>query len=195
MVTKKAKKTSKPGPGAQTQDGILMTLKVRFEANPSRHPRLNWDDIESRLKAQPKKIRALERMEESGGEPAVVGQDSKTKEFLVMDCSVESPIGRRSTCYDRAALHSRKEHKPKTSVMDQAAELGIELLTEAEYRFLQEVMGPLDTKTSSWVKTPDAIRELGGALFCDYRYGTVFTYHNGAESYYGARGFRGVLRV
>ncbi len=195
MVSKKAKKTSKPGPGAQTQDGILMTLKVRFEANPSRHPRLNWDDIESRLKAQPKKIRALERMEESGGEPAVVGLDPKTKEFLVMDCSVESPIGRRSTCYDRAALNSRKEHKPKTSVMDQAAELGIELLTEAEYRFLQEVMGPFDTKTSSWVKTPEAIRALGGALFCDYRYGTVFTYHNGAESYYAARGFRGVLRI
>ncbi len=196
MVTKKVKKTkAKSSEGSSERTELLSVLKVRFESHKELSRRHDWKEIEARFQTHPKKLAVLERMEESGGEPAVVGLDPKTKEFLVMDCSVESPIGRRSTCYDRAALNSRKEHKPKTSVMDQAAELGIELLTEAEYRFLQEVMGPFDTKTSSWVKTPEAIRALGGALFCDYRYGTVFTYHNGAESYYAARGFRGVLRI
>ncbi len=173
---------------------LLGTLKTRFEKNASRHPGLAWAEIQARLEANPDKLWSLDEMEASGGEPDVVGRDPKTGEFLFYDCSPESPKGRRSLCYDRQALESRKEYKPADSALDVAAAMGIEVLDEEEYRALQQ-LGPVDTKTSSWIKTPDKIRKLGGALFCDYRYGTIFVYHNGAESYYAARGFRGVLRV
>lgn len=169
-------------------------LKARFEKNKGRHKSLQWADVQARLEAKPEKWKALQEMENTGGEPDVVGLDKKTGEVLFYDCSVESPSGRRSFCYDGKALKSRKEHKPKGSAMDVAEAVGIELLTEGEYRVLQE-LGDFDMKTSSWIKTPREIRKLGGALFCDRRYGHVFVYHNGAESYYAARGFRGVLRV
>lgn len=175
-------------------DELLSTLKIRFEKNRNRHPHLEWANVQAKLEAHPEKCRSLHEMESTGGEPDVVGQDPKTREILFYDCSAESPKGRRSLCYDREALESRKEHKPATSAMDRAAAMRIELLTEAQYRDLQE-LGPFDTKTSSWVKTPSGIRKRGGALFCDRRYDTVFVYHNGAESYYAARGFRGVLKV
>lgn len=173
---------------------LLKTLKDRFEKNMKRHKGLEWAKIQEKLEAQPEKAASLNAMESTGGEPDVVGQDKKTGEIIFYDCSAESPKGRRSLCYDREALESRKAHKPNDSAMDMAAAMGIEILTEEEYRELQE-LGEFDTKTSSWVMTPPEIRELGGALFCDRRYNTVFVYHNGADSYYGARGFRGSLRV
>ncbi|MDQ0063289.1 DUF4256 domain-containing protein [Paenibacillus harenae] len=173
---------------------ILKTLKGRFEKNTNRHEDLIWADVQAKLEANLEKLWSLNEMEKTGGEPDVVGHDKKTGEYIFIDCSAESPKGRRSVCYDRAALESRKEHKPANSAMDMAADMGIELLTEEQYRKLQE-FGNFDMKTSSWVITPAPIRKLGGALFCDRRYDTVFVYHNGAESYYGARGFRGLLRV
>ena len=173
---------------------LLSVLKARFEKNMKRHPGLEWSKVQARLEANTKKLWSLDEMEISGGEPDVIGQDKKTGEYIFYDCSAESPNGRRSVCYDGEALASRKENKPKNNAIDMAAAMGIELLTEAQYRELQE-LGEFDTKTSSWIKTPDNIRERGGALFCDRRYNHVFLYHNGAESYYAARGFRGLLRV
>ncbi|MGC1241001.1 MAG: DUF4256 domain-containing protein [Chryseosolibacter sp.] len=173
---------------------LLDVLKVRFEKNMNRHHGVEWAKVSARLEASPEKMWSLHEMEISGGEPDVVGFDKKTGEFVFYDCSAETPKGRRSVCYDGEALASRKEHKPKNSAMDMAAEMGIELLTEDQYRELQK-LGEFDLKTSSWVKTPPEIRELGGAIFCDRRYGHVFVYHNGAESYYAARAFRGALRV
>ncbi len=173
---------------------LLNTLQSRFEKNMHRHKGLAWEDIEARLATQPEKLASLAQMEDTGGEPDVIGQDKKTGQFIFCDCSPESPKGRRSICFDPEALASRKEHKPKHSALGMATDLGIELLTEEDYYHLQ-TLGAFDTKTSSWIQTPEKIRQLGGALFCDYRYATVFTYHNGAESYYGARGFRGMLRV
>jgi hypothetical protein len=179
---------------AKQREELLGTLKARFEKSMSRHKGLEWARVQARLEADAEKLRSLGEMEGSGGEPDVVGHDQKTGEYIFYDCSAESPGGRRSLCYDRAALQARKEHKPKSNAMDVAAGMGIELLTEEEYRELQK-LGEFDTKTSSWVKTPPDIRKRGGALFCDRRYGHVFVYHNGAESYYAARGFRGSLRV
>lgn len=176
------------------REALLKTLKARFEKNMSRHKGLEWAKVQTRLEANPEKLWSLHVMEETGGEPDVIGHDAKTDEYTFCDCSAESPKGRRSVCYDREALESRKEHKPQDSAMDMAAAMGIEILSEDEYRALQQLEA-FDLKTSSWVKTPAAIRKLGGALFCDRRYDHVFLYHNGAESYYGARGFRGGLRV
>jgi len=173
---------------------ILGILKARFEKNMSRHSGLQWAKAQARLEANAEKLRSLNEMEKTGGEPDIVGHDKKTGEYLFYDCSAESPKGRRSVCYDREALESRKEHKPENSAIGMADAMGIELLTEEQYRELQK-LGNFDTKTSSWVKTPADIRKLGGALFCDRRYDTVFLYHNGAESYYAARAFRGLLRV
>lgn len=179
---------------SKRRDELLKILKSRFEKNMNRHERLEWDRVQEKLKANPQKLWSLNEMEITGGEPDVVGFDENTGEFIFCDCSAESPKGRRSLCYDREALESRKEHKPKGSAVDMALAMGIELLTEEEYRKLQ-LLGEFDTKTSSWIKTPDNIRKLGGALFCDRRYNTVFVYHNSAESYYSSRGFRGMLRV
>ncbi len=179
---------------AQQRKDLLETLKARFAKNSKRHEGIDWSDIEARLEASPAKLEALGKMEATGGEPDVVGRDAKTGEVLFMDCSAESPAGRRSVCYDRAGLESRKEARPETSALDMAASLGIELLTEEQYRDLQK-LGSFDLKTSSWIQTPSAIRKLGGALFCDKRYDHVFVYHNGAQSYYAARGFRGFLKV
>jgi hypothetical protein len=173
---------------------LLRTLKARFEKNRNRHKGLEWTKVQSRLEANTAKLQSLSEMEATGGEPDVVGHDEKTGEYIFYDCSAESPKGRRSVCYDAEALESRKEHKPKNSATAMAAAMGIELLTEAQYRDLQK-LGAFDTKTSSWVKTPAEVRTLGGALFCDRRYNQVFVYHNGAESYYAARAFRGILRV
>lgn len=173
---------------------LLNLLKTRFEKNMRRHAGLGWAEVQARLEADAQKLRSLGEMERTGGEPDVVGRDETTGEFIFFDCSPESPSGRRSLCYDPAALESRKENKPKDSAVGLAAAMGIEILSEEQYRALQG-LGIFDTKTSSWVKTPEDIRQLGGALFCDRRYGRVFTYHNGAESYYAARGFRGALRV
>lgn len=173
---------------------LLKTLKARFEKNLKRHQGLEWSKVQAKLEANPEKLWSLHEMERTGGEPDVVAHDKKTGEYIFYDCSAESPKGRRSLCYDREALDSRKEHKPKSSAVDMAAAIGIELLTEEQYRELQ-TLGAFDTKTSSWVRTPPAIRKLGGALFCDRRFDTVFLYHNGAESYYAARGFRGSLRI
>lgn len=178
----------------QQQEELLGTLKVRFEKNMNRHKDLEWADVEAKLKGNTEKLWSLNEMERTGGEPDVVGHDNTTGEYIFYDCSAESPKGRRSTCYDREALESRKEHKPENSAVDMAAFMGIELLTEEQYRELQK-LGNFDAKTSSWLKTPSEIRVLGGAIFADYRYGNVFVYHNGAESYYGVRGFRGSLRV
>ncbi len=178
----------------EQREELLQALKARFEKNMVRHKGLEWAKIQAKLEANTDNLRSLNEMEKTGGEPDVVGQDKNTGEYIFYDCSAESPKDRRSLCYDREALESRKEHKPKNSAMDMAAAMGIELLTEEQYRELQKV-GNFDTKTSSWVKTPAAIRKLGGALFCDRRYDTVFLYHNGAESYYAARAFRGSLRV
>jgi hypothetical protein len=178
----------------EQQEELLRTLKNRFEKNMNRHKGLQWDKVQARLEANPEKLWSLDDMEITGGEPDVVGYDKKTGEYIFYDCSAESPKERRSLCYDRKALESRKEHKPKNNAIDVAADMGIEILTEEQYRELQE-LGEFDTKTSSWIKTPDAIRKLGGAVFCDRRYDQVFLYHNGAESYYAARGFRGSLRV
>jgi len=176
------------------REELLRALKARFEKNMNRHKSLEWSKVQAKLEANAEKLWSLNEMERTGGEPDVVGHDKKTGEYIFYDCSAESPNGRRSLCYDREALESRKEHKPKDSAMNMAATMGIELLTEEQYRELQK-LGEFDAKTSSWVKTPADIRKLGGALFCDRRYGTVFVYHNGAESYYAARGFRGSLRV
>ncbi|HET9053873.1 MAG TPA: DUF4256 domain-containing protein [Cyclobacteriaceae bacterium] len=173
---------------------LLSILEARFEKHKNRHKGMAWADVLARLEAKPDKLWSLHEMEKTEGEPDVTGYDKKTKEFIFCDCSAESPKGRRSICYDHQALEARKEHKPENSAVQMAADMGIELLTEQAYRELQKI-GPFDTKTSSWVATPSAIRKLGGALFGDFRYGTVFTYHNGAESYYAARGFRGSLRV
>ncbi len=179
---------------APQQEQLLKALKARFEKNMGRHQGLQWADVQARLEASPGKLRSLSEMESTGGEPDVVGRDKKTGEFLFYDCAAESPKGRRSICYDREALDARKEFKPKANAMEMAAAMGVELLTEEQYRGLQQ-LGEFDTKTSSWIKTPAEIRKLGGALFCDRRYDHVFTYHNGAESYYAARGFRAALRV
>ena len=173
---------------------LLGALKARFEKNVGRHQGLAWIKVQARLESDAGKLWSLNEMERTGGEPDVVGHDQKTGEYVFYDCSPESPKGRRSICYDREALQSRKEHKPKDSAIGMAAAMGVELLTEEQYRELQR-LGIFDAKTSSWVKTPAAIRKLGGALFCDRRYDTVFVYHNGAESYYAARGFRGSLRI
>lgn len=178
----------------EQSEQLLATLKARFEKNMNRHIRLVWQDIQAKLVANPDKIGILDSMEETGGEPDVVGFDEKAGAYLFFDCAAESPKGRRSLCYDAKALADRKEHKPANSAINLANEMGIEVLNEDQYRYLQQ-FGKFDTKTSSWIKTPDEIRKLGGALFCDYRYGTVFVYHNGAESYYGSRAFRGCLKV
>ncbi|HTQ85432.1 MAG TPA: DUF4256 domain-containing protein [Candidatus Solibacter sp.] len=173
---------------------LLAALKARFEKNKDRHKDLQWAQVQRKLEANPQKLWSLHEMERTGGEPDVVGHDMKTGEYIFYDCSPESPKGRRSLCYDRAALQSRKEFKPKNNALDSASAMGIELLSEEQYRELQK-LGEFDAKTSSWVNTPTAIRKLGGALFCDRRFDTVFVYHNGAESYYAARGYRGWLRV
>jgi hypothetical protein len=179
---------------AKQHEELLRALKTRFEKNMNRHEGLEWPDVQARLETDTEKLRSLNEMEKTGGEPDVVGHDTKTGEYVFYDCSAESPKGRRSVCYDREGLESRKEHRPESNAIDMAAAMGIELLTEKQYRELQK-LGEFDTKTSSWVKTPADIRRLGGALFCDRRYGNVFVYHNGAQSYYSARGFRGSLRV
>jgi hypothetical protein len=180
-------------PAAHQQE-LLKTLQARFEKNMNRHKGIEWDKVKQKLEANKSKLWSLYEMEQTGGEPDLVGIDKNTGEYLFYDCSPESPKARRSLCYDAEALLSRKENKPENNAMDMAADMGIELLSEEEYRQLQK-LGNFDTKTSSWVKTPAAIRMLGGAIFCDRRYNTVFVYHNGAESYYAARGFRGSLRV
>src|SRR5882762_2374889 len=187
-------KSNKKELSPEQREELLRALKARFEKNMDRHKGLEWAKVQAKLEANTEKLWSLNEMESTGGEPDVVSHDKKTGEYIFYDCSAESPKGRRSLCYDGEALESRKENKPKNSAMDMAAAMGIELLTEEQYRELQE-LGDFDMKTSSWVKTPADIRELGGALFCDYRYDHVFLYHNGAESYYAARAFRGSLRV
>src|SRR5918993_777458 len=197
MPTRKAQKhaveTRQQVPPEQ-RAALLRTLKARFENNMNRHLGLQWTAVQARLEANPERLYSLHEMERTGGEPDMVGHDKTTGEYVFYDCSAESPKGRRSVCYDREALEARKEHKPSNSATDMAAAMGIEILTEAQYRELQ-MLGEFDTKTSSWVQTPSEIRERGGAIFCDRRYGHVFTYHNGAESYYAARAFRGALKV
>jgi hypothetical protein len=187
-------KNSKTNLQPEQREQLLATLKDRFEKNMQRHGGLPWSEIQTRLQASVEKLWSLNEMERTGGEPDITGHDETTGEYIFFDCSAESPKGRRSLCYDREALESRKEHKPENSALDVGAAMGIEILTEEEYRHLQK-LGEFDTKTSSWIRTPPQIRKLGGALFCDRRYDTVFVYHNGAESYYAARGFRGSLRV
>ena len=176
------------------REDLLAVLKNRFEKNMNRHKGQEWEKVQAKLEASPAKLWSLSEMERTGGEPDVVGHDKKTGEYIFYDCSPETPKGRRSICYDRKALESRKEHKPKDSAIDMATAIGVEILTEEQYRDLQK-LGEFDLKTSSWIQTPADIRKLGGALFCDRRYDNVFVYHNGAESYYAARGFRGALRV
>src|SRR5687767_4929933 len=187
-------KTKSKELSTKQREELLGSLKARFEKNMDRHKGMEWTQVEAKLAADPGKLLSLNEMEITGGEPDVVGFDKKSGEYLFFDCSAESPKGRRSICYDGEALRSRKEHKPKNSAGEMAAAMGIELLTEEQYRYLQ-ALGEFDTKTSSWIKTPADIRKVGGALFCDRRYGHVFVYHNGAESYYAARAFRGSLRV
>ena len=202
MSKTKQKATRATGKGAKTErelspeqrEELLRALKARFEKNTNRHEGLEWAKVRTKLEANTERLWSLSEMDRTGGEPDVVGYDQKTGEYIFFDCSAESPKGRRSVCYDREGLESRKEHKPKNSAIDMAADMGIELLKEEQYREVQK-LGNFDTKTSSWVKTPADIRKLGGALFCDRRFGHVFVYHNGAESYYGARAFRGSLRV
>lgn len=179
---------------SEQHEKLIMILKYRFEKNMNLHQGIEWEKVREKLDSRPDKLWSLNEMEKTGGEPDVVGYDEMTGEYVYVDCSAESPGGRRSLCYDREALDSRKEHKPKGSALEVASAMGIELLSDEQYRELQQ-LGEFDTKTSSWVKTPDRIRKLGGAIFCDRRYDTVFVYHNGAESYYAARGFRGMLRV
>ena len=179
---------------AQERDELLRALKARFEKNMHRHQGVAWAEVQARIESNPGALKSLHAMEATGGEPDVIGQDKKTGHFTFCDCSAESPAGRRSVCYDRAALDSRKENKPQSSAVEMAGEMGIGLVTEEQYRELQK-LGDFDTKTSSWVETPSDVRSLGGALFCDRRYGKVFVYHNGAQSYYAARGFRGSLSV
>jgi hypothetical protein len=188
------KKSSVTKLSAARQQELIGILKARFEKNASRHEGISWAAVQKRLEARPEKLGALDAMEASGGEPDVIGHDKKSGEYVFVDCAAQSPKGRRSVCYDAEALASRKEHKPKDSAVAMATAMGIELLTEEQYRHLQ-TLGELDTTTSSWVQTPPEIRRLGGALFCDRRYDQVFVYHNGAESYYAARGFRGQLKV
>jgi hypothetical protein len=178
----------------EQREELLTTLQTRFEKNMNRHKNLEWTKVQAKLEAQPQKLWSLNEMERTGGEPDVVGTDNKTGEYIFYDCSAESPKDRRNVCYDREALEARKEFKPKDTAMDMATAMGIEILTEEQYRELQE-LGNFDTKTSSWLKTPSEIRKLGGAIFADRRYDHVFVYHNGADSYYGVRGFRGSLRV
>ncbi len=178
----------------EESENLLKTLQNRFEENMNRHAGLKWNDIKDKLAVNPEKLRSLSEMENSGGEPDVIDYNSETDEFTFVDCSAESPIGRRSLCYDQAALDKRKENKPKGNVLEFAKEMGIELLDETQYRRLQE-LGKFDSKTSSWIKTPSNIRELGGSLFADLRYETIFIYHNGSESYYSSRGFRGILKI
>jgi hypothetical protein len=190
MQVAKTKKELSP----EQREELLSALKARFEGNMNRHKGLEWAKVAAKLEANPEKLWSLSEMERTGGEPDVVGHDRSTGEYLFFDCSAESPSGRRSVCYDREGLDSRKEHRPENNAIDTAAAIGIELLTEEEYRELQK-LGNFDTKTSSWVTTPTDIRKLGGALFCDRRFGRVFVYHNGAQSYYSARAFRGSLRV
>src|SRR5437660_7786485 len=187
-------KSKKKELSPEQREELLTALKARFEKNMNRHKGLEWAKVKAKLEANADKLWSLNEMERTGGEPDVVGHDKKTGEYIFYDCSAESPKDRRSVCYDREALETRKEHKPKDSAMNMAAAMGVELLTEEQYRELQR-LGEFDTKTSSWVKTPSDIRKLGGALFCDRRYDHVFVYHNGAESYYAARAFRGSLRV
>jgi hypothetical protein len=196
MKTTKARNmnSNKKDLSPKQREELLTVLKSRFEKNMDRHQGLAWAQVQAKLEANAEKLWSLHEMEKTGGEPDVVGHDKKTGEYIFYDCSAESPKDRRSLCYDREALEARKEHKPKNNAMDMAEAMGIELLTEEQYRELQK-LGNFDTKTSSWVKTPSEIRKLGGALFCDRRYNTVFLYHNGAESYYAARGFRGSLKV
>ncbi len=186
--------SSKKDLSPKQREELLRTLKARFEKNMNRHKGLEWAQVQAKLEANAEKLWSLTEMERTGGEPDVVGHDKKTGEYIFYDCSAESPKGRRSFCYDREALESRKEYKPKNNAVDMATAMGAELLTEEQYRELQK-LGEFDTKTSSWVKTPSDVRKLGGALFCDRRFDTVFVYHNGAESYYAARAFRGSLRV
>ena len=190
MTTRRLKKEL----SSEQHEELLRALKARFEKNMNRHKGLEWVKVQTKLEAGPEKLWSLNEMERTGGEPDVVGHDKKTGEYIFYDCSAESPEGRRNVCYDREALEARKEHKPKDSAINMAAAMGIELLTEEQYRELQK-LGNFDTKTSSWVITPSEIRKLGGAIFADRRYDHVFVYHNGAESYYGSRGFRGSLRV
>jgi hypothetical protein len=178
----------------EQREQLLRALKARFDKNMNRHEALAWPQVQTKLESSAEKLWSLHEMERTGGEPDVAGHDERTGEYMFYDCSAESPNGRRSLCYDREALQSRKQHKPENSALDMAAAMGIDLLTEEQYRELQQ-LGKFDTKTSSWIRTPSQIRRLGGALFCDRRYDTVFVYHNGAESYYAARGFRGSLRV
>src|SRR6266852_1570957 len=187
-------KTKQEARSSEQREELLRALKARFEKNMNRHKGLGWAEVQARLDANTERLWSLSEMERTGGEPDVVDHDRKTGEYIFYDCSAESPQGRRSVCYDRKAQESRKEHKPENNAIDMAAAMGIELLTEEQYRELQK-LGNFDTKTSSWVKTPSDIRKLGCALFCDRRYDTVFVYHNGAESYYAARAFRGSLRV
>lgn len=187
-------KTRKRKLDTEHQSELLSVLKTRFEKHKNRHEGIDWNSVESRLQSNPEKLWSLYQMEETGGEPDVISRDEKTGEFIFCDCVKESPKGRRSVCYDREGQESRKEYKPANNAVDMAAEMGIELLTEKEYRELQQ-FGPFDTKTSSWLKTPAEIRKHGGAVFGDFRYGQVFVYHNGAQSYYAARGFRGKLSV
>jgi Protein of unknown function (DUF4256) len=185
----KAKKIS-----SEQQNELLIVLKNRFDANVMRHADIEWSEVQAKLENNPNALWSLFEMERTGGEPDVIAYDTKTNEYIFCDCAAESPSGRRSVCFDRDGLDSRKEHKPHHNAVDMAAEMGIELVTEKDYRYLQQ-LGIFDAKTSSWIQTPEEIRTLGGALFADYRYGTVFVYHNGAQSYYGVRGFRGKLRV
>jgi hypothetical protein len=187
------RKTTEP-PAPKQRGALLATLEARFEENARRHEGLQWDKVRARLERKPDALGSLQKLEESGGEPDVIGRDEKTGEYLFVDCAPQSPSGRRSVCYDGAALKSRKEHKPKASAVEMAAAMGAVLLNEELYRRLQQ-LEPVDTKTSSWLETPSEIRRLGGAIFGDHRYGTVFIYHNGAESYYAGRGFRCALRV
>jgi hypothetical protein len=191
---KKEFSTKQPALPAGRREELLNSLKARFEKNMNRHKGLEWANVHAKLQANTEKLWSLNAMEETGGEPDVVSYDKKTGEYIFYDCSAESPKDRRSVCYDHEALEKRKEHKPKDSAINMAADMGIEILSEEEYRALQK-LGNFDTKTSSWIKTPSEIRKLGGAVFCDRRYDTVFLYHNGADSYYAARGFRGSLKV
>ncbi len=193
-MTKSNQVSNKKELSPEQREKLITTLKARFEKNTNRHPGLEWAKVRARLETKPEKLWSLSEMERTGGEPDVVGQDKQTGEYLFYDCSPESPKGRTSLCYDREALDSRKEHKPKSSAMGMAAAMGTELLTEEQYQELQR-LGDFDTKSSSWLKTPGDIRKLGGAIFGDRRFGRVFVYHNGAESYYSGRGFRGWLRV
>ena len=193
-TTVRSMNSNKKNLSPEQRELLLGALQARFETNMNRHKGLEWAQVQTKLEANAEKLWSLNEMERTGGEPDIVGGDKRTGEYIFYDCSAESPKGRRNICYDREALDSRKQHKPENNALDMAAAMGIEILTEEQYRALQK-LGEFDTKTSSWIRTPARIRELGGALFCDRRFDTVFVYHNGAESYYGARAFRGALKV